>query len=126
MPTCHLTLAGHVPELCKEEMQAVRDIVANGLNSSARLLDRNHVVIRVQRADREHMLADIEVEVFCQFFVRRFFSRDKRAESISKGIKELLGYDCATWINMMVVGYARATIEGKVYFSDKASQSKKN
>ena len=69
------------------------------------------------------MLGDVELEIFCQFFVRRFFSRDKRAQFISTRVKDLVAFDCATWINMMVVGYSRVTVQGQTFFSDKASQA---
>jgi hypothetical protein len=64
------------------------------------------------------MLGDIEVEVFAQFFIRRFFSRDKRAEHISRRISKLLGIGCATWIHLNVMGYSRVTIDGQSFFSD--------
>ena len=70
------------------------------------------------------MLADLEIEIFCQFFIQRFFTRDKRAQMISKRAMEVVGYECAAWINLMVVGYARVDLEGKSYFSDKASEAK--
>lgn len=118
MPTCHLILSEGVPELSKEQLLSIRDIVAEELNSQSRLLDRYHIVLRIQRAHREHMLADVELEIFCQLFIRRFFSRDRRAQAISGKIKDLIEFDCATWINMMIVGYSRVTRDGQSYFSD--------
>lgn len=125
MPTCYVTLSEKLPDLTDEQLFAIRDIVADGLNSKSRKLDRHHIVLRIQRAPRLHMLGDIELEVFSQFFIRRFFSRDRRAEEISARVKDVLHFDCATWINMMVVGYARVTTEGRAYFSDKASEAKR-
>lgn len=123
MPTCHLTLSEGVPELSSDALTSVRDIVAEALDSGARHLDKGHIVIRVLRGTREHMLADVEIEVFCQFFLRRFFSRDRRAQAISSRAKDLLNCDCASWINMMVVGYSRVTRDGSSFFSDKTSQA---
>ncbi len=123
MPTCYITLSEKVPELSEEDLLSVRDIVAEGLNSGARLLDRDHIVLRVHRGLRAHMLGDLELEVFCQFFIRRFFSRDRRAQYISSRVKDLISFDCATWINMMVVGYSRVDVQGHSFFSDKASQA---
>jgi hypothetical protein len=125
MPTCYVTLSEKVPDLTEEQLFLIRDFIADGLNSKSRLLDRHHIVLRIQRAPRLHMLGDIELEVFSQFFLRRFFSRDRRAQEISTRIKDLLHFDCATWINMMVVGYARVSREGHSYFSDKTSQAKR-
>ena len=123
MPTCYITVSERVPELSQEDLLSVRDIIAEGLNSGARLLDRDHIVLRVQRGVRAHMHGDLELEVFCQFFVRRFFSRDRRAQYISSRVKDLIARDCATWINMMVVGYSRVNVQGQSFFSDKASQA---
>lgn len=118
MPACHITLSEKVKDLTDNDLDKIRDIVAQGLDSGARYLDRNHIVVRVQRSKRCHMLGVVEVEVFAQFFIRRFFSRDTRAKYISKEISKLINHDCATWINMGVVGYSRVTTEGKVFFSD--------
>ena len=123
MPTCHITLSENIPALSEEQLLSIRDIVAEGLNSGARLLDRNHIVLRVNRGLRSHMLGDLEIEVFCQFFVRRFFTRDRRAQCISSRVKDLISFDCATWINMMIVGYSRVDVQGHSFFSDKASQA---
>jgi hypothetical protein len=105
-------------ELTDDEINSIRDIVADGLNSRARFLDRNHVVVRVHRSKRVHMLGDMEIEVFSQFYIQRFFSRDLRAKKISGKVSSLMGVDCATWINMSVVGYARVTVAGEVFSSD--------
>ncbi|GMV22071.1 MAG: hypothetical protein AMXMBFR57_20200 [Acidimicrobiia bacterium] len=123
MPTCYVTVSEDSPELSEHDLLSIRDIVAEALNSGARLLDREHIVLRLQRGRRTHMLGDIELEVFCQFFIRRFFSRDRRAEQISARVKDLVSADCATWINMMVVGYSRVDVRGRSFFSDKASQA---
>lgn len=123
MPTCYITVSENAPDLSKEDLLRIRDIVAEGLNSGARRLDRNHVVLRVQHGLRAHMLGDIELEIFCQFFFRRFFSRDRRARSISSSVAGLSSVGCATWINMMVVGYSRVDVEGRSFFSDRKSQA---
>ena len=123
MPTCHITLSEKIPALTEGQLLSVRDIVAEGLNSGARLLDRDHIVIRVNGGVRAHMLGDLEIEVFCQFFVRRFFTRDRRAQYISSRVKDLISFDCATWINMMIVGYSRVDVRGHSFFSDRASQA---
>jgi hypothetical protein len=118
MPTCYITLSDQAKDLSDIEIGLIRDIVAEGLNSGARLLDRNHISVRVQRSKRTHMLGDVEIEIFAQFFIRRFFSRDKRAEQISRKISKLLDTSCATWINMSVLGYSRVTEDGHSFFSD--------
>jgi hypothetical protein len=123
MPTCYITVSENVPDLSEKDLFSIRDIVAEGLNSGARRLDRNHIALRLQRGLRTHMLGDIELEIFCQFFVRRFFSRDRRAQFISSRVSTLSSVGCATWINMMVVGYSRVDTEGRSYFSDRASQA---
>jgi hypothetical protein len=118
MPVCYITISESVRELKDSEIDGIRDIVAEGLNSKSRRLDRNHIVIRLQKSQRRFMLGEIEIDVFAQFFFRRFFSRDRRAKSISNKVCELISYDCATWINMSIVGYSRVTKDGKAYFSD--------
>lgn len=118
MPICYITLSESIKELKGSEIELIRDIVAEGLNSKSRFLDRSHIVIRLQKSQRRFMLGEIEIDVFAQFFFRRFLSRDKRAKYISKKICELINYDCATWINMSIVGYSRVTKEGETYFSD--------
>jgi len=107
-----------IEELTEDQLGLVRDVVADAMTSGARYLDRGHVVLRTGRSRRVHMLGEIEVEVFAQFFLRRFFSRDRRAEQISRRLSGELGHDCATWINLSVVGYSRVTSDGRAYFSD--------
>lgn len=118
MPVCYITLSEFVNMPTQDELNIIRDILADGLNSKSRILDRYHIVIRIQRSFRDLMLGDLEVDVFAQFFFRRLFSRDRRATEISKNISKLLNVDCATWINMSIVGYARFTIDGKTFYSD--------
>jgi len=60
----------------------------------------------------------IEIDIFAQFYFRRYFSRDKRAEYISERVSKLLKIDCATWINMEIVGYSRVTHNGTIYYSN--------
>lgn len=118
MPVCYITLSELTPMPTAEEINCIRDIVAEGLNSKSRFLDRDHIVIRVQSGKRAFMLGELEIEVFAQLYVRRYFSRDKRAKFISERISELLKRDCATWINMGIVGYSRVTTKGETFFSD--------
>ena len=121
MPVCYITVSNKIGS--KEEMQdkvdSIRDIVADGLDSKSRLLDRFHIAVRIQEADRAFMLSDIELDIYAQFFLRRFFSRDTRANKISHAISNLMGVDCATWINLCQVGYSRFTVDGNSYFSVK-------
>ncbi len=122
MPICYITVSdkyGSIDKL-KDSLNSVRDIVADGLDSKSRLLDRNHIAVRIQASKRDYMLADIEIDIFAQFFWRRFFSRDRRANKISKEVSNLLNADCAAWINLCQVGYSRHTITGEDYFSIKA------
>jgi hypothetical protein len=58
------------------------------------------------------------------YFWRRYFSRDKCANKISKGISEFLNVDCTTWINLCQVGYSRVTKEWHSFFSIKADDEK--
>lgn len=117
MPVCYITLSESVNTPSAEEINSIREIIAEGLNSKSMFLDRNHIVIRLQHAQRCFMLGEIEIELFAQFYLRRFFSRDRRANFISHKITELLKKDCATWINMGMVGYSRVTKDGNEYFS---------
>ena len=118
MPTCFVTLSESVADLSDEQIGTVRDIVAEELDSRSRRLDRGHIVIRVQRSRRAHMLGDVELEIFAQLFWRRFFSRDRRAQAISRRMTTVVSASCATWINMSIVGYARVTPTGETFFSD--------
>ena len=118
MPTCFITLSEICVRPSSDDLDAIRDIVAEELTSGARYLDRNHIVLRVGTGERKRMLGEIELEVFAQFFVRRFFDRDRRAERISRRVSILLHKDCATWINLSVVGYSRVTASGAAFFSD--------
>jgi len=103
-----------------DKINDIRDIVAEGMDSKSRLLDRNHIAVRIAEAPRQFMLGEIEIDIFAQFFWRRHFSRDKRANMISTKVSLLLGLDCATWINMCKVGYSRVTKSGESFFSIKA------
>lgn len=64
------------------------------------------------------MLGDLELDIFAQFFLTRFFSRDRRALLISSGIREQMNTECACWINLSIVGYSRVDSFGNAYFSD--------
>ena len=118
MPTCFVTISQDCRALTDADREAIRATVAKELDSKSRRLDSSHVVLREQVGRRSDMLGAVELEVFCQFFLRRFFDRDKRANRISTQVGQLLHGNCATWINMGIVGYSRVTLEGKSYFSD--------
>ena len=129
MPTCYITLSELVRDLNDSEIETIRDIVAEGLTSKPYLLDRNHIVARVQRSKRRHMLGDIEVEIFGQFLLRRAIERDYRAHQISRQISQYLKKQkvkhpkgCATWIHMVTMGYCRVTPRGKVFYSGETNQ----
>lgn len=120
MPTCFVTLSENLPsEAFTDSLRlSLRQHVAEGLDSGARSLDETHIVLRVLSGSRRDMLGDVEVEIFSQFFLRRFFDRDRRAERISRALTKELGVDVATWIVMGVVGYSRVTDAGDAFFSD--------
>lgn len=118
MPVCYITLSEKVEELGETQIDGIRDIVAEALCTKNRILDKNHIVIRIQYSQRKFMLGEVEIVILAQFFLRRFFSRDKRANLISKRTSQLLDKDCATWINMFIMGYSRVTSNGYEYFAD--------
>lgn len=118
MPVCYITLSELVPLPSIEEINIIRDIISENLRSSSRVLDRNHIVVRIQQGERKFMLGELEIEIFAQLYFDRFFTRDKRAKIISQKISKLLSKDCATWITLGMVGYSRVTSEGEVFFSD--------
>ena len=117
MPACHITLSETVPDLAERDIVLIRDVVAANLTSRTWRLKREDVVARVQRSSRVHMLGAMEVEVFAQFDFDRVFSRDKRAQAISAAVSAALRVDCATWINLAMIGYCRVTASGQVGFS---------
>ena len=121
MPTCILTLSEASGNLSEADICTIRDIVAEELTSGARYLDRHHISARTLRSQRTHMLGDIEIEIQAQFFLRRFWNRDHRAQRIASRVTREFEIACACWINMSIVGYARVTPDGHSYFSDKAS-----
>lgn len=118
MPVCYITLSDKVPNLSKQQLAQIRRYVAEGLDSRSRKLDETHITIRLQRGERECMLGDVEIDIFSQLYLRRLFSRDKRANAISQAVSNYLKCCCATWINMGYVGYSRVSKGGSVYFSD--------
>lgn len=118
MPVCYITLSDKMSNLSKQQLTQIRRYVAEGLDSQSRKLDENHISVRIQHSDRECMLGDIEIDIFAQLYLRRLFSRDKRAHAISQEISKYLNCCCATWINMGYVGYSRVSKEGSIYFSD--------
>jgi hypothetical protein len=118
MPVCYITLSENKQQLTKKQMQDLREIIAKGLDSNSRKLDRTHITIREQYSSRDCMLADIEIDIFSQLYLRRLFSRDKRANFISGKVSEYLNCCCATWINMEIVGYSRVNVGGDAFYSD--------
>lgn len=118
MPVCYITVSDNIANLSKQQVSQIRQFVARGLDSKSRKLDETHISVRLQQGNRESMLGDIELDVFAQFYLRRYFSRDKRANNISRDISKYLNCCCATWINMGNVGYSRVSEKGKEYFSD--------
>lgn len=118
MPVCYVTLSECKPELTDEQMRHMRRIIAEGLDSNSRRLDETHIAMRMQQSKRECMLGDIEIDIFSQLYLGRFFSRDKRANYISYTISDYLDCCCATWINMEFVGYSRVSTDGDVFYSD--------
>ncbi len=118
LPVCFVVVSEEINELKEDSIQEIRSIVAEGLNSKSRRLDKNHISLRMLSGERRSMLADIEVEVFAQIYLRRLFSRDKRSQIISQKISTLLDHSCATWINLHMVGYSRVVPGGDVFFSD--------
>jgi hypothetical protein len=61
MPICYVTLSEMVETPNKDEFDNIRDIVAQALLSNARYLDRNHIVLRIQKSQRCFMLGEIEI-----------------------------------------------------------------
>lgn len=118
MPVCYVTVSEKSPILSNEQLIFIRKAIAIGLNSKSRKLDETHISLRINKSNRNHMLGDIEVEIFSQVYLRRLFSRDERAKQISSLISHRLECSCATWINMGVVGYSRACLDGTLFFSD--------
>lgn len=118
MPVCYITLSEKIPDLTNQQLLQIRSYIADGLNSKSRKLDGSHIAIRIQRCERLCMLGDVEIDIFSQLYLRRWFSRDKRANSISRDISGYLKCCCATWINMTIVGYSRVSRDGSVYYSD--------
>lgn len=118
MPTCFVTLSEDLHDLTNEQRLQLRKIVAKGLDSKSRRLDEKHIALRVIRGKRDSMLADIEIEIFAQVYLKRLFSRDKRANAISGNVSEFLNISCASWINLQMVGYSRVTPDGSEYYSD--------
>lgn len=119
MPVLNIVVSEVVAEgFASETIVGLRAIVAEGVDSAERRLDKNHIVARVLNGSRSHMLGDVELEVLCQRFDDRFEDRDVRAERISAAACSLLGYDVATWIHLVDMGYARVTTDGQRFFSD--------
>lgn len=118
MPICYVTLSEKSPCLSNKQLTFIRKAIAKGLDSKSRKLDETHISLRINKGDRNHMLGDIEIEVFSQVYLRRLFSRDKRAKEISSLISSHFDCSCATWINMGFIGYSRACTDGSLFFSD--------
>lgn len=119
MPVLNITVSECIDGgLTEEQILCLRDIVAEGVTSVERRLDRDHVVARVIQGRRLHMLGEVELEVLCQRFDDRFAERDSRAERISAAAVARIGYDVATWIHLVDMGYSRVTADGERFFSD--------
>lgn len=117
MPVCYVTLSEAYMNVSDDDLTFIRRAVAEGLDSKSRRLDETHIALRLNHGLRKHMLGDIELDIFAQLYLSRLFSRDRRANIISSIISEHLNCGCATWINLMYVGYSRVTEKG-IYFSD--------
>lgn len=50
MPVCYITLSDRCSCLDKKQIQQIRKIVAKGLNSNSKKLDRTHITIRIQHS----------------------------------------------------------------------------
>ncbi len=118
MPVCYVTVSENIRYLSDKQRIFIRKAISSGLDSKSRKLDETHISLRINKGNREFMLGDIEIEVFSQVYLRRLFSRDKRAKHISILISRSLDCSCATWINMGFVGYSRACSDGSLFFSD--------
>lgn len=117
MPVCFITISEKVKELSSCDFDFIKKTVASGLDSSSRKLDETHIALRIINGTRSNMLGDIEVDIFAQLYIPRFFSRDRRANQISKAISTQFDCCCATWINLNYVGYSRVDRECE-YYSD--------
>lgn len=126
MPICYITVSQEYESILRKDniTEAIRTIVADGLDSKSRLLDKNHISLRFNISYRYSMLADVEIDIYAQFFLRRYLNRDKRANEISNRISKFLDLDCATWINLCQVGYSRYTTDGKSFYSVKEDDKK--
>lgn len=118
MPSCYIIISENVPELSQKDINRIRLIIARGLNSKSRYIDESHLSTCILHSKRNNMLADIEVEINAQLYLRRLISRDKRAHFISKTISEQMHLNCATWINLHMVGYSRTDERGNTFYSD--------
>ena len=118
MPICYITVSDKIQTLEQEELNKIKVIISEELISYARFLDSTHIVLRIQQGNIKNMLGEIELDIFANFDFQRYWSRDKRSRNISYNISKLLNYNCATWINLNLMGYARVTTKGKEYFSD--------
>lgn len=121
MPKCYVTFSEKMPAFSDSDLQFIRKAIAKGLDSKTRKLDENHISLHIQHSNRSVMLGDIELDIFAQLYFRRLFSRDKRANAISELISQHFSCGCATWINLCMVGYSRATLDVD-YYSDADSR----
>lgn len=118
MPTVYVTVSENIEFNAELAGPTIRQAVARGLDSRSRRLDETHISLRVQQSSKSLMLGDLELEIFGQFFVRRWRSRDRRAYEIANEVARRLEVECACWINLATVGYSRVTTSGEVFFSD--------
>ena len=120
MPVCYITVSEKIKELSDADFEFIKDTVASGLDSSARKLDGTHIALRLNHGTRSNMLGDIELDIYAQLYLPRLFSRDKRANQISRIMSSRFDCCCATWINLGYVGYSRVDKDYE-YFSDSDS-----
>ncbi len=115
MPVCYITISEKVRELSNNDFIYIKKTVASGLDSLSRKLDETHIAVRIIHGTRYNMLGDIELDIFAQLYIPRLFSRDRRANQISKEISNRFDCCCATWINLGFVGYSRVDTEFDFY-----------
>ena len=117
MPVCYITFSEEIKYPSISKCNEIRKVIADNLKTKSKFLDENHIVLRFQQANKSSMLGFVELDIFAQFYISRYWNRDKRARDISSGVKDILNKDCATWINLGFVGYSKFN-DGDEYFSD--------
>ena len=118
MPICNIILSESVTVPTVEQIDAIRDIVSDKMEIPGRPMNRDHIVVRLLGGSSKSMLGMIEIEIYGERYKERLDRRDEIAYLISKNVSEIMGLDCATWINLVNVGYCRVTSGGDVFYSD--------